>query len=744
MPRPLGVLLVIGAWSASPATSQSGQDPRESLFARLYDLGAMVRGGSVTPRWLADGSSFWYPDSAPARTVMWRVDPRSNTVTPFFDLQRLRRSVAAALGHEAPYQGVPFATFTVDRGARTARFALEGREWFLDLDTYQVTPAPTRTAIESDRVTPRRVRVGFPATAPDVFEIGDPTGRWFLTERGHDLWLRSTQDGREERLTTDGSDGHAWDMQGARWSPDGLRVAALKVDSRDAGRVPVVHWLKPVEEIEWQPFTRTGGRLPRPTAHLIDILAKRAVPIDLDPEAEPYLHLVGWTPDGKSLLMLAMDREYRQLRVLAVDATTGADRTVLTERSATFIRGIDIFPGWRDLATPVGDGRRMLFLSERDGWTHIYLYGLDGTLIRRLTSGAWPVVKIVAVDPARGWVYFTGHAEPRRYDTHLYRVNLYGSGFARLTAGDGQHSAVLSPSLEYFLDTHSTVARPPTVELRSTSGALLRTLSTGTIDELVALGWTPPEEVVVKAADDSTDLHGVLYKPLGFDPAKKYPVVEYIYGGPQGVITPRTFTAGGWQQALAAVGFVVWVVDGRGTPERGKAFQDYSYRRFGQHQIPEHAMALRRAAESRPYLDLNRVGLYGWSWGGYMTIRGLLLAPELYRVGVSIMPVVDLSDHMATPLEAYMGVPASNPQGYAEGSSLTRVGSLRGQLMLIHGTSDVNATFSATMKMVDALTRAGKEYDLVVVPELNHSLVGPARHYWMTRMWRYLANHLTP
>jgi dipeptidyl aminopeptidase/acylaminoacyl peptidase len=704
----------------------------------------MVRGGAVQPRWLADGSSFWFAEGGPAERVVHRVDPRGNTVTPLFDVPRLRRAITEALGHEPPSGGVPFESFTLIDGEAAARFALEGRDWRLDLTSYRLTPVAPRSAAEAERTTPRLVRAAFPATSPDVVEIRSPTGQWFLTERAHDLWLRSTVDGRLEPLTTRGTEERPWDMAGARWSADGLRVAALKVDHSGVTRIPVVHWLKPVEEVEWRYFTRTGGRLPQPAVYLIDILSKRAAAVDLGPEPEPYLQLVDWTPDGSALLLTAMDREHKRLRVLLADPTTGAARTVLTETSPTYIRGIDLFPGWRDMVTPVGDGKRLVVISERDGWGHLYLYGLDGALIRRLTSGSWPVVRVVAVDRVREWVYFTGHAEPRRYDTHLYRVKLDGSGFGRLTEGDGLHGAVFSPSMEYFLDTHSSVARPPTVELRASDGKLLRTLSTATIDELKGLGWTPPEEVVVKAADGATDLHGVLFKPMRFDPAKKYAVVEYIYGGPQGVVTPRAFTVGSWQQALASIGFLVWVVDTRGTPERGKAFQDHGYRRFGQYQIEDHAAALRHAAATRPYLDLGRVGLYGWSWGGYMTIRGLLLAPDLYRVGVSIMPVVDLYDHMATPLEAYMGLPASNPKGYADGSSLSRVGDLRGRLMLIHGTSDVNATFSATMKTVEALTRAGKPYDLVVVPELNHSLGGPSRDYWMERMWRFLDEHLRP
>lgn len=244
---------------------------------------------------------------------------------------------------------------------------------------------------------------------------------------------------------------------------------------------------------------------------------------------------------------------------------------------------------------PSPDGR--WWLLEKDGWGHLYLYDLRGKLIRRLTGGEWPVLHVAGVDEAAGWVYFTGHAEPRILDTHLYRVSLEGGPIQRLTEAEGEHQVVLSPSRAFFLDTHSTPARPPAVELRAADGTLLRTLSKASIEELLALGWTPPEPVQVKAADGETDLYGLLVKPWDFDPVKKYPVVEYLYGGPQTVWTPRTFLYRRTMriQALAQCGFVVFFLDGHGTPERGKAFQDAVHRNFGRYEVPEHVAALRRA-----------------------------------------------------------------------------------------------------------------------------------------------------
>lgn len=740
--RLVALLAVIVGGAPLAAQSDSG---RAELFDRVRELASLVEGGAVRPGWLADGASFWYAEGVPANTVIHRVDGRTGVRTPLFDVPRLRRALAGTLGHEPPYAGVPFADLRLVDGERAVVFLLEGREYRLDLASYAVTPLPAPTASERDRTTPRLVRPGFPTTNPDLYELPSPDGRWLAGLRDDDIWLRSTSDGRMQPLTSGGTRERSWETAGAKWSPDGLRLAALRVNHRGVAELPLVHWLKPVEEVEWRYFTKAGGRLPVPELHVIDVTSGRAVPVDLGEDPEPYVSIVGFTPDGRTLLVLAHSREQKRLRLLAVDPATGAARVVLTETQPTFIKGIAQTPGWSTLITPLPDGRRFLWISERDGWDHLYLYDLDGTLVRRLTQGEWPVLRVVAVDPRTEWVYFTGHRErDRPYDTHVYRVRLDGTGLARITQGEGQHEPVFSPGREVFLDTHSGHGRPPVVELRSADGRRLETLARADIGRLRALGWSEPEEVVVKAADGATDLWGLLVKPLHFDPGRRYPVVEYIYGGPQMTTVPRRFGQWVLPQAVAAMGFVVWVVDGRGTPERGKAFQDHVYGRFGQTEIPDHAAALRQVLASRPYLDSTRVGIFGGSWGGYMTVRALVLAPELYKVGAAIYPVVEMFDHAAQAIEPYMGTPLSNPKGYAEGSSVARVDRLTGRLLLLHGTSDVNATFSATMKMVEALTRAGKPYDLAVFPELNHGLAGVGGRYALHRVWQHFVEYLKP
>ena len=247
---------------------------------------------------------------------------------------------------------------------------------------------------------------------------------------------------------------------------------------------------------------------------------------------------------------------------------------------------------------------------------------------------------------------------------------------------------------------------------------------------------------MVKAADKKTDLYGVLFKPYDFDPKKKYPVLDDIYNGPQRTQAPRRFTEVVWPQAIAQLGFIVFLVDGRGTTERGKEFQDVVYGNFGRNEIPDHVAALKNLAEKRPYMDLTRAGMFGGSWGGYMTIRAMLMAPDDYKAGVAIAPVADLYDHNAIPIEYYMGLPQDNRESYEFGSSLRLAGNLKGNLLLIHGTSDVNATFSATMKLVEALIRAGKPFDLIAAPELNHALSGSSGRYIQEALRKYFQKHL--
>lgn len=735
---PLAVLVF------SAGAQEVEKSEREAMYHRYLEFASYVKGGSITPHWMADGSSFWYAEGAPANTVIWKVDPKAKTKTPLFDTARLRQALTEVLGYEPPYPGLPFDKFTfMDKGEKAINFTVENKEFILQLDTYAVSRALGLSEEGESRLVPQVTPD--PSSWGDFTELLSPDRRWFVGVKDHNLYLRSTIDGRSVALTTDGIEDYWWDNRGAKWSPDSFRLATYKVDYRGAPKIPIVHYLKPREEVEGAAvnYFRHGERLPKTELFMVDILSKRAVRVDIGEEPDWWFDLTsGWRPDGSELLFLRMNIHGKKLDLMAANPETGATRVVLTEAQKTFVIWGD-WPVFERLFTWVPNSKRFIWLSERDGWRHLYLYELDGTLIRRLTVAAFPVIKVVAVDEKAGWVYFTAHGDLQRpYDTHLYRVNLQGQGFARLTEATGQHEIQFAPSKEFFLDTHSTVARPPVVELRRSDGSLLQTMSKADIDGLSKeLKWRSPEEFVVKAADGKTDLYGVLYKPHDFDPRKKYPVIEVIYGGAQVSEVPKAFTSypyyRGLAPALAQLGFITFIVDARGTPERSKAFRDTVYGSWARHEIPDHLAALKQLAETRPYMDLSRVGIVGHSLGGYFTTRALLLYPDVYHVGVASAGPAE-----AAELGSFIGPPETIKEGYEHPSNLRLAGNLKGKLLLIHGTSDNVAPVSETMKMVDALVRAGRPFDLLLLPEQGHSLW--RLPYWRDAVRRYFQEHLKP
>jgi dipeptidyl aminopeptidase/acylaminoacyl peptidase len=756
----LGISFLVAPISGTSATSSD----REAMFAKYLDFASYIKGGTIIPHWLADGNAFWYAQGAPDNTIIYRVDPGANAKLALFDSERLRKALTPILGHEPPYKGLPFESFAFS-GEKMIQFSVENKTFLCDLQSYTITSVPSPSPEEAARFAPRVfTREYFLAGRQPASEVLSPDQRWFASVKDYNLWLRSTYDGREERLTTDGVQGYEWDVEGLKWmpwSPNGLKLAVFKTDYRKVLRIPNVHWLKTNLETEWIYTVNAGGPLPKSELAIVDILSKKQVHVEIGDETDCYLTIVGWLPDGSELIFARFDRAFKKVEVMAADPSTGVTRIVLTESQPTFIRlqhsviyanevGMTLLP----------DGKRFIWTSERDGWNHLYLYDLKGNLIRRLTQGTFPVLRVMAIDEKEGWVYYSAHGEERLYDTHLYRVSLEGKGFKRVTEAKGQHDAQgllaallglggvqFSPSKKFFIDSYSSVEVPPTVELRKADGTLLQTLATANIDGLRALKWSAPEEFVVKAADNSTDLHGVLYKPYDFDPNRKYPVIEYIYGGPMVLNVPRDFGHNArspmqaFPRALAQLGYVVFIVDARGTPERSKAFQDVVYGNFGRNEIPDHAAALKQLGKERPYLDLNRVGIFGWSWGGYFTFRALTLAPDSYHVGVCGAP--GFSAYNLMLYEPYLGLPQNNKDAYDYCTCFWLADKLKGKILFVNGTSDW-ATLPDTIRMIEALVRAGKSYDLILLPEQGHGPTGKSMTYYIEGAKRYFLTHLPP
>lgn len=717
------------------------------MMTRRRDVERYIRGGTVTPVWFPDGRHFAYLSTASGTRKLWRVDVSNGSAAPLLDPARLAEALKGE-GVAVEPGAIPFADFRLADGGRAIEFEIDRQAYRVAIADYRATRLPP-----SDARVPPRFQPGDPGgLVPN--ELISPDRQQTAYIDAFNIRLSSNLGGAGKAdltwpVTTDGVEGNAWSFgDGARWSADGAYIAAIKTDMTGVWRMPIPHWMTPDEHVEYLPYPHAGGQLPHQRLYAIDVRSKRATPIDTRGEADAKIMILGWSASTSRLVFLRVDRLNKVFEVLDADPVTGQSRVLARETSPTFAVGLEfVTGGWERFFTPLRDGR-FLLLSERDGWKHVYLYPANGGRPRQLTRGAWPVDRVVGVDEARGVVFFAARSDPARpYDTHVHRVGLDGRGMRRLTSAAGQHNPSFSPDYEYFIDNHEHLNRAPSAEIRRSDGQLVSVIERADVTALAATKLLPPEPFVVKADDGVTDLHGVMFKPYDFDPTRRYPVLEIIYGGPQLTVVPQRYFARGfgWAQreSLAELGYIVVVLDGRGTPKRSKAFQDVVYGRFGQTEIPDHAAALRQLGERHPFMDMNRVAIIGHSWGGYFATRALLTAPDLYKVGIASSMISEIDTPHPDPIEPYLGGrPQDVPELYAKSSNLSLAHRLQGNLLFIMGTSDYNLSFSQTVRMADALIRAGKPYDLVLLPEQTHIFRGLYVDYALAASARYLAEHL--
>ncbi|MGW6462008.1 prolyl oligopeptidase family serine peptidase, partial [Streptomyces sp. NPDC055078] len=537
----------------------------------------------------------------------------------------------------------------------------------------------------------------------------------------------------------------------ALWSPDSTRLLTHRIDQR---MLP--------EQVLVEAAPRGGGRpeerrlryaMPddEESATLAFVVLDVAGRTAVHQRAEPWhidflspvaLSRVRWSEDGTAVHYLHSTRGLKSLSMIRLDPDTGETATLVSESSASRVEASVVIME-KPAARVLGSGE-VLWFSQRDGWSHLYLYGADGALTGRITEGPWLVRHVLHVDEQARTVFFTasGLAEGDPYAQQLCRAGLDGSGFTRLTDDDLHHDVTASPSGALFLDSASAVDTPPVTVARDASGTVLLEVERADATALVAAGWTAPERFTVKAADGVTDLHGILWRPHGFDPSGSYPVIDNPYPGPQVHRVEAGFTGSftGQPEALAALGFVVVALDGRGTPGRSQAFLSESHGNLGSAgTLDDHVAAIRQLATRYPWIDTGRVGVFGESGGGFATVRALLAHGDFYRVGVAMCGNHDMRFYLSGWLEWYLSDESeearratSNPELAAE---------LTGKLMLIHGELDDNVLPYLTTRLVDALIEADKDFDLLIVPGVEHSFLG-RRHYVTRRKWDYLVRHL--
>lgn len=610
----------------------------------------------------------------------------------------------------------------------------------LDASTGQVLESEVADAAVGGPGPPSAPPLGMAYFGPANSGPADPgPPAWTARPANNDLIVSDTAGAT--RLELPGAQNYAWGLAPNAWSRDRQFFVAVRRDVREIHRVPIVDYSSAVERVTYAPYPKTGTPLPVEELHIVDPAAAVARPVQLDTR-DAYIWVLGWRRTVSEALVMRMSRTGKRLDLFAIEATGATRLLAHDERPETFVAALDFSSAdWVWQVTPLPDESGFLWMSERDGWRHVYHYGYDGALKKKVTSGAFPVHRVVHIDSTRRQIYVLASGDSvRPYDRHVYRVALDGTGFTALTSAPGQHAPVFSSSGSFFIDSYSSLAQPHTVEVRRADGTLIKQLGQAP----TAPGYTPPEPFRVKAADGTTDLYGVLYRPADFDSTKRYPIVDYIYAGPFLAVHQTTYMPSSAMHRIAAslaqMGFVVAMLDARGTPGRGKAFQDANYGRIGEIEIPDHVAALRELARSRPYMDTTRAGIVGHSWGGYFALRGMLTAPDFFKVGYAGAPG-DLTE-AASINEPNMGLLASNQAGYDAGSNLGRASALRGRLKIMHGTSDVMAPLSTTMRMVQALIEANKTVDLLIMPGQPHGPQGAAGRYYREDVRRFMATHL--
>ncbi|MBB5873713.1 dipeptidyl aminopeptidase/acylaminoacyl peptidase [Allocatelliglobosispora scoriae] len=723
----------------------------ELLLRRPARPGELVVGDRIRPRWIDGGARFWYAVSDGTGRRFELVDPAAGTREPAFDHARLAAALAAASGQAVDARALPFSAI-VPAGDAVEFYAL-GDYWRCRLDDY---------TCERAAFTPP----GSPLAVPS------PDGKAAVSQRGYDLWAHSPSDGRDRALTTDGAADYRYGSSpeclgngallrkfglphlppAVAWSPDSTRVLTHRTDERGVRQTHLVE-SRPADG--GAPVTHTqryayAGDETMPLAELVvlDVADGTVVRAQSEPLLMPMLSPVmggwaWWAPDSRVVYYLSQPRDRRTLTLHRLDAVTGEVATVLSESGATRVE-----PNQWTYEPPIVRvlAGEVLWYSQRDGWGHLYRYDLHtGALLGQVTAGPWAVRQILHVDEAERVVYFlaAGLVETDPYRRTVCRIGLDGTGFAAVTDDDLDHTVTIAESSAYFVDSASTVDTPPTATVRDWSGRVLVELERADIGKLAATGWTPPERFRVTAADGVTDIYGVLYRPRGFDPGQRYPVVDSLYPGPQANRVAPGFDPGGMgldAEPLAALGFVVVAVDGRGTPGRSKAFHDASYGHLADAGgLADHVAALRQLARTRPWMDLDRVGAFGHSGGGYATVRAMLEFPEVYRVGVALSGSHDARHFSLDFVEAYDG--ADDPQAWARSSNVEIAHRLAGRLLLIHGEMDDRVHPDHTLRLADRLIAADKDFELLIVPGAEHVFID-CLAYVRKRGWDFLVREL--
>ena len=711
------------------------------------------------PTWIANTSRLWYRVTVPGGARFVVVDAVSKQKRPAFD----HDAIATALSTDSvKYTGItlPFNAIEFVDEEKTIRFNASGFSWRCVIATSQCTkgapvagggrggrggspwvdegPMPLESASPEELQRAAEVVATFAKQQARGTRLS-PDSAYEAFIDGFDLAIRRRSGSSETiRLSKDGTEKTPYVFNSILWSPDSKKIVAYKMTAGTQRRVYFVlssptDQLQPRLDSTRAPalYRKPGDEVDLREPVLFDVATGKATAIDRSLFPDPYaISRFSWYADSRGFTFEDNERGHQTYRVIEVNAATGATRPIITEQSRTFIyynQSDSTLSSGKRFRADINDGREIIWMSERDGWNHLYLYdGVTGAVKNQITRGQWVVRYVTRVDSTKRQVYFAGngmHAGEDPYLLHHFRVDFDGKNLVELTPARGNHGIAWSTDGKYYVDSYSQIDAPPVAELRRASDrSLVMTLETPDVSALSSAGWRAPEVFVSKARDGVTDIWGVIIRPSNFDSTRRYPIIENIYAGPQGSFVPKTFSVNSGMRNLAELGFIVVQIDGMGTSNRSKAFHDVAAKNLADAGFADRILWHRAVAAKYPWYDTSRVGIYGTSAGGQNSLGALLFHPEFYKAAFSAAGCHDNRMDKIWWNEQWMGIMGPH---YAASSNMTNAAKLQGKLLLVVGEHDTNVDPSSTLQVANALIKANKTFDLLVIPGADHTSGGP-------------------
>ncbi len=710
----IGIALLTGGMALAQGTVED--------YNRAYELREKYNSkhvfySNVNPQWIDGTNLFWYVRNTPEGNEYVKVDAGKQKRTALFDQQKLSAALESSTGKDIDPMQLPIQRCHVTPGADTLRFVYEGKRWCFDIRRNRLTdegqlPAPGRQRhwMEVDDE-----KGGAPVTSPD--------GKYVAFIKNDNIYVREVATGKETQLSQDGTPGNYYSSY-IQWSPDSKLVAAFRIRPAQKRYVYYVE-SSPADQLQpklhKQEYAKPGDELAFKVPCIYGVEnGKRLIP-STDLFSHQYeIYALQWNSDSKGITFEYNERGHKVYRVLEVSAKDGSVRPLIEEKEDKYVNYPRIFRHF------LADGKRIIWSSERDNYNHLYMY--DRATARpthQITKGEWYVREVQYVDEENQQIYFSANGMNKDEDPyliHYYRIGFDGKGLTALTPEEGMHKAWYSSDYKYLVDVYSKVDQAPVAVVRSAAdGKIVMPLEKADIAQLTANGWKAPEVFTAKGRDGKTDMWGIIYRPSNFDPAKKYPVIEYIYSGPGDQYVPKTFSSyNWWMTSLAELGFIVVQIDGMTTSFRSKEFEEVCYKNLKDAGLPDHIAWIKAAAQKYPYMDIDRVGIFGCSAGGQESTTAVLLHPEFYKAAYSACGCHDNRMDKIWWNELWMGYPVDD--SYKECSNVENAHLLQRPLMLVVGEMDDNVDPASTMQVVNALIKANKDFELVVIPGAHHTM----------------------